>query len=100
MSPPPADILDLWRARATIYLEKYQVKEAIEILFFLLEETDYHYSTLFISKPFDMSPILSIAHLIAEQIDRMTSCPKLTEETRQEIAAERDSCLPRFGYLF
>lgn len=95
-----ADILDLWRARATIYLEKHQVKEAIEILFFLLEETDYHYSTLLASKPFDMSPILSIAHLIAEQIDRMTINPKLTEETRQEIAAERDSCLLRFGYLF
>jgi len=30
----------------------------------------------------------------------MTTNPRLSEETRQEIAAERDSCLPLYGYLF
>lgn len=94
------DVLDLWRERAAIYLEKWQVAEAMEILFFLLEEIDYHYSSLLSSKALDMSAVLSVARLIAGMIDRMTVNPRLTEETRQEITAERDSCLPRFGYLF
>lgn len=93
-------VLDLWRERAAIYLEKRQVAEAVEILIFLLEEIDYHYSSLLSSKTLDMSAVLSVARLIAGMIDRMAVNPKLTEETRQEIAAERDSCLPRFGYLF
>lgn len=95
-----ADVLEMWKERAAIYLEKWQVAEAKEILFFLLEEIDYHYSSLLASKTFDMSSIISSARLIANQIDAMTLNPKITEETRQEIAAERDSCLPRFGYLF
>lgn len=95
-----ADVLDLWRERATIYLGKYQVKEAIEILFFLLEETDHHYSTLLTSRTLNMSPILSSARRIAALIDQMTVNPKLTEETRLEITTERDSYQTRFGYLF
>lgn len=95
-----ADVLDLWKERAAICLEKRQVAEAKEILFFLLEETDYHYYFLLASKTLDMAPILSSARLIADRIDAMTVSPELTEDTRQEISAERDSCLPRFGYLF
>lgn len=95
-----ADILELWRERAAIYLEKWQVAEAREILFFLLEDIDYHYSPLLSSKTLDLFPVLSVAHRIASQIAAMTANPKLTEDTRQEIAAERDSCLAKFGYLF
>lgn len=95
-----ADALELWKERAAIYLEKWQTAEAREILFFLLEEIDYHYSTLLASRMLDMTPILAAARFIADQIDKMTVDSRLTEETRQEISAERDSCLPRFGYLF
>lgn len=95
-----ADVLELWKARASIYLEKWHVAEAREILFFLLEDIDYHYSSLLASRTLDMTPVLTAARLITAQIDAMTSNPRLTEDTRQEIAAERDSCMPRFGYLF
>lgn len=95
-----ADVLELWRERAAIYLEKWQVHESREILFFLLEDIDYHYSPLLSSKTLDLSPVLSVAHRIASQIAAMTANPKLTEDTRQEIAAERDSSLAKFGYLF
>ena len=95
-----ADVLELWKERAAIYLEKWQTAEAREILFFLLEEIDYHLSSLLPSRTLDMSPVLTAARLIADQIDKMTVNSKLTEATRQEISAERDSCLPRFGYLF
>ncbi len=94
-----ADILDLWSERASIYMEKWQAAEAREILFFLLEEIDYHYAPLLSARTLDMSPILASVRLIASLIDTMSSNPRLSEETRQEIAAERDSCLPRFGYL-
>ncbi len=30
----------------------------------------------------------------------MTTDPRLSEETRQEISAERDALLPLYGYLF
>lgn len=95
-----AETLDLWRERAAIYQEKWQISEATEILFFLLEEIDYHYSTLLSSKSPDPSPILSAARLISTQIDAMTTDPKLSEETRQEITSERDGSLAKFGYLF
>ena len=95
-----ADVLDLWKERAAMYLERSHVAEAMEILFFLLEDIDHHYSSLLSSKTLDMSPILAAARRIASLIDDMTVSPRLTEETRQEMAAERDSCLPRFGYLF
>lgn len=95
-----ADVLELWKERAAIYQEKWQISEAREILFFLLEEIDYHLSSLLTLKTLDMTPILAAARLIANDIDSMAANPRLTEETRHEISAERDSCLPRFGYLF
>lgn len=95
-----ADILDLWRERASMYLEKCHALEAIEILFFLLEEIDSHYSSMFVSKVLDMTPVRSVIRLIADEIEQMAVNSKLTEDIRQEVAAERDSCLPRFGYLF
>lgn len=95
-----ADVLLLWKERALLYLEKWQVAEAKEILFFLLEEIDYRFSSLLGSTRLDAEPILAVARLIAHQIDDMTTHPRLTEETRQEITSERDGCLSRFGYLF
>lgn len=83
------EVLDLWRERAAVYLEKRQVAEAMEILIFLLEEIDYHYSSLLSSKTLDMAPVLSVARLIAGMIDRMTVNPKLTEGTRCEISEAR-----------
>lgn len=94
-----AGILDLWKERAAIYQEKWRIAEAKDILFFLLEEIDWHYSSMFKSNIFDMSPVLDVARHIFMQIDAMTENTRYTEDTRQEIAVERDGSLARFGYL-
>lgn len=96
-----AEALGLWMERALLHLEKWNVAEAKEILFFLLEEIDlYPPPRKNSTTKLDPSPILSVAHDITRHIDAMTTNPRLSEETRQEIAAERDSCLPLYGYLF
>ena len=94
-----ADVLDLWKERAVIYMEKWQVTQAKEILFFLLEEIDYYFSSIFASKSFDTIPVLDVAHRISTEISSMLSNQRYTEETREELEAERESCLSRFGYL-
>lgn len=95
------EALERWMERALLHLEKWNVAEAKEILFFLLEEIDlYPPPRKNPSSKLDLSPILSVAHQVTRHIDAMTTDPRLSEETRQEISAERDALLPLYGYLF
>ena len=95
-----ADVLNIWKERSVILLEQWKVSQAKEILLFLLEEIDHYCSSLIMSGTFDMSPVITSARHIAAEIDRMTVNPHYTEETREELTADRDAALSCFGYLF
>ncbi|MDO4931769.1 MAG: hypothetical protein Q4E63_03825 [Prevotellaceae bacterium] len=88
--------IELWQERAMMYSAKGDYKTAAEILFFLIENVDYHYSNII--SP-DITPIMTAVHIIWSLVDRILGNEDITDDTRSMIESEKVSHQLMFGYL-